>query len=189
MTRLGHRQQLLLLAAAASVPISLGVTAWPPAVPTHEVIVVHATAPSAEPGACTEEPAVEVEVEVEPVVEIAPEPEPAPGWTLGVPPLMVTPEPARDALLLPQEARLAVYGSRNYRRSRLLTRAASRARGPGASRIESRLKATPHRRPEGAGCFASPQGERVAQGRPRGPGARAARRHGVSVRARWSRRV
>lgn len=86
MTRLGNRQQLLLLAAAACVPISLGVTAWPPAVPTHEVIIVHAIAPA--PECCQSEPVVEVEPEPvpEPVPEVEPEPmpevepEPEPSW-------------------------------------------------------------------------------------------------------------
>lgn len=39
MARLGTRQQILLLLAAASVPVSLGITAWPPA-HVHEIVVV-----------------------------------------------------------------------------------------------------------------------------------------------------
>ncbi|MCX4247020.1 hypothetical protein [Paraliomyxa miuraensis] len=88
-SRLGHRKQLLLLAAAASVPISLGLTAWPPAVPKREVIVVQAIAPTPAPsacgetpesGACVQEPVVEVEPVIEPVVEPA-----VPAWELEVP--------------------------------------------------------------------------------------------------------
>lgn len=41
MARLGTRQQIVLLVAAASVPVSLGITAWPPAPAVHEIVVVH----------------------------------------------------------------------------------------------------------------------------------------------------
>lgn len=41
MARLGTRQQIVLLVAAASVPVSLGITAWPPAPAVHELVVVH----------------------------------------------------------------------------------------------------------------------------------------------------
>jgi hypothetical protein len=39
MARLGTRQQIFLLVTAASVPVSLGITAWPPA-HVHEIVVV-----------------------------------------------------------------------------------------------------------------------------------------------------
>jgi hypothetical protein len=40
MARLSTRQQILLLVSAASVPVALGVTAWPPGSPVRELVVV-----------------------------------------------------------------------------------------------------------------------------------------------------
>lgn len=44
MARLGTRQQIVLLVAAASVPVSLGLTAWPPA-HVHELVFVQVPVP------------------------------------------------------------------------------------------------------------------------------------------------
>jgi hypothetical protein len=60
MARLGTRQQIALLVAAASVPVSLGLSAWPPA-HVHELVIVH------EPVAVrVEVPVAAVEAEVPP---------------------------------------------------------------------------------------------------------------------------
>jgi len=78
MARLGTRQQILLLVAAASVPVSLGLTAWPPA-HVHEIVVVHAPVPvPVEAPAATREivevpPAAPAPVEVE-IVEAQAQP-------------------------------------------------------------------------------------------------------------------
>jgi len=77
MTRLDTRKQVLLLVTAASVPISLGLTAWPPA-PIHEIVVVHAPAPVQLEDVAPEAPAIDppaapAPVEVE-LIEVTPQP-------------------------------------------------------------------------------------------------------------------
>src|SRR5262245_4145190 len=77
MARLDTRKQVLLLVAAASVPVSLTVTAWPPAA-VHELVVVHTPVPvpvevAASRAPAVEPPAVPAPAEVE-LIEVTPQP-------------------------------------------------------------------------------------------------------------------
>ena len=79
MARLDTRKQVLLLVAAASVPVSLGLTAWPPAA-VHDIVVVHtpvavpvAVEVAAEQAPASEPPAAPAPVEVE-LIEVTPQP-------------------------------------------------------------------------------------------------------------------
>jgi hypothetical protein len=68
MARLGTRQQLVLLAAAACVPVSLGLAAWPPAPVVRPLVVVPTPVP-VQTVAAAEALPVEVELAPEPPTE------------------------------------------------------------------------------------------------------------------------